>query len=221
MPDDNKTTMEPRKKRVKILSACGECRRKKTKCNGEQPCRSCQKSNAECIYPTAAQMDDRKNHYNTGPSRAALEAIEDRLKTIEDMLRMILQQARLPTSVREADVGYTNSNISYSSSHDGSVTADDPIANDPNINDHRLPSIHNLSAALPPAPPLPVQHLPNPLGLIRHEEPVHHLYQPLAHPMYRPVPQHPSQQHPSSNALPPQSEEEAENCLAPIRKRKR
>ena len=215
MPDDNKTTMEPRKKRVKILSACGECRRKKTKCNGEQPCRSCQKSNTECIYPTAAQMDDRKNHYNAGPSKAALEAIEDRLKAIEDMLRMILQQARPPISVREADIGYTNNTISYSSSHDGSVTTDDPM------DDHRLPSIHNLSATLPPGPPLPLQHLPNPLGLIRHEESTHHLYQPLAHPMYRPVPQHPSQQRSSSNALTSHSEEEAENCLAAMRKRKR
>ncbi|KAI7900701.1 uncharacterized protein BX663DRAFT_411205, partial [Cokeromyces recurvatus] len=78
----------PRKKRAKIMSACGECRRKKTKCNGEQPCRNCQKSNATCIYLTAAQLDDKRNH---GPSKAALEAIEDRLKAIEDMLRTILQ----------------------------------------------------------------------------------------------------------------------------------
>ncbi|ORX50571.1 hypothetical protein DM01DRAFT_241974, partial [Hesseltinella vesiculosa] len=75
---------EPRQKRAKIVSACSECRRKKTKCNGEQPCRNCLKSSAQCIYPTS-HNDDRRN----GPSKQALEAIEDRLKVIEDMLRTI------------------------------------------------------------------------------------------------------------------------------------
>ncbi|KAI9316297.1 hypothetical protein BX666DRAFT_1831446, partial [Dichotomocladium elegans] len=80
---------QPRKKRAKIVSACSECRRKKTKCNGEQPCRSCEKSHVPCVYPSAATaqsqaVDDRRG-------RAQLEAIEERLKTIEDMLRVILQ----------------------------------------------------------------------------------------------------------------------------------
>ncbi|ORY93168.1 hypothetical protein BCR43DRAFT_496443 [Syncephalastrum racemosum] len=89
MPGDEppQATMEPRKKRAKIVSACSECRRKKTKCNGEQPCRNCQKSSVPCVYPSATQNDDRRN----APSKAALEAIEHRLKTIEDMLRTILQ----------------------------------------------------------------------------------------------------------------------------------
>ncbi|ORZ02388.1 hypothetical protein BCR43DRAFT_413458, partial [Syncephalastrum racemosum] len=78
----------PRKKRAKIVSACGECRRKKTKCNGEHPCRSCTKSGAACTYPSATQGQDDKRNI---PSKAALEAIELRLKTIEDMLYAILQ----------------------------------------------------------------------------------------------------------------------------------
>ncbi|KAI9490481.1 hypothetical protein BDB00DRAFT_731426, partial [Zychaea mexicana] len=83
---------QPRKKRAKIVSACGECRRKKTKCNGEQPCRSCEKSGVPCIYPSATQSqgDDKR----TTLSKAALDAIEERLKTIEDMLRVILQSAQ-------------------------------------------------------------------------------------------------------------------------------
>lgn len=87
MPNDEQQPVEPRKKRAKIVSACSECRRKKTKCNGEQPCRSCQKSSTPCVYPAYSQNDDRRNF----PSRVALEAIEERLKTIEDMLRTILQ----------------------------------------------------------------------------------------------------------------------------------
>jgi hypothetical protein len=180
--------IEPRKKRAKIMSACGECRRKKTKCNGEQPCRNCQKSNATCVYPTASQMDDKRNH--NGPSRAALEAIEDRLKTIEDMLKTILQ-SQMPV-------------------HDLDPIAVNNFLNKSNGN-NRLPSIHNLSAAVPataavtappasnnansayhhhphhtisippPAPP-PVHtehhHLPSPLGLVKREnEQYHHPHQ--------------------------------------------
>ncbi|CAO3600519.1 unnamed protein product [Absidia cylindrospora] len=77
---------ETRQKRAKIVSACSECRRKKTKCNGEQPCRNCQKSSVPCVYPTS-HTDDKRN----GPSKAALEAIEERLKAIEDMLKTIVQ----------------------------------------------------------------------------------------------------------------------------------
>ncbi|KAL0084498.1 hypothetical protein F4703DRAFT_1719858, partial [Phycomyces blakesleeanus] len=76
---------EQRKKRAKIVSACSECRRKKTKCNGELPCRNCLKSQVSCIYPS--HSDDKRNT----PSKVALEAIEDRLKAIEDMLKIILQ----------------------------------------------------------------------------------------------------------------------------------
>ncbi|KAI7894180.1 uncharacterized protein EV154DRAFT_108687 [Mucor mucedo] len=85
MPLDEQIA-EPRRKRAKIVSACGECRRKKTKCNGEQPCRNCEKSGVPCIYPSCSNEDKRN-----APSKAALEAIEERLKTIEDMLRTIIK----------------------------------------------------------------------------------------------------------------------------------
>ena len=46
MVDGEKT----RRKRLKVVSACGECRRKKTKCNGEKPCAGCLKARVECKY---------------------------------------------------------------------------------------------------------------------------------------------------------------------------
>lgn len=94
MPTDSQPQQQPaepqtgdtRRKRAKIVSACSECRRKKTKCNGEMPCKNCAKSNARCEYPTL-NNEDRRN----APTKAAVEAIEDRLKTIEEMLRTILE----------------------------------------------------------------------------------------------------------------------------------
>ncbi|KAI9010498.1 hypothetical protein CLU79DRAFT_722809 [Phycomyces nitens] len=41
------TVDKMRRKRLKVVSACQECRRKKTKCNGELPCMSCVKGNIE------------------------------------------------------------------------------------------------------------------------------------------------------------------------------
>ncbi|GAN03037.1 hypothetical protein MAM1_0033d02488 [Mucor ambiguus] len=221
-------TAEPRKKRAKIMSACGECRRKKTKCNGEQPCRNCQKSNAACIYPTASQMDDKRNH--GGPSKAALEAIEDRLKAIEDMLKTILQ-SQLP--VHDLDPVAVNNFLTKSNDYNSN--------NSSNIN-NRLPSIHNLSAALPTdattnapyhhphhhhphhptsssssasshhhhhgmvSPSTPnVNHLPSPIGLMQNEG-------------YQQQQQHPlQQQHPSTIY---QSQEQ-QHSLQPMKKRKR
>ncbi|KAG1438746.1 hypothetical protein G6F56_012536 [Rhizopus delemar] len=87
---------EPLKKRTKIMSACAECRRKKTKCNGEQPCRNCQRASATCIYPTAPNNDDKRNVM----TRAALESIEERLKNIEDMLTALISNQHEPMQQR-------------------------------------------------------------------------------------------------------------------------
>ncbi|KAJ2957521.1 hypothetical protein NQZ79_g6758 [Umbelopsis isabellina] len=77
----------PTRKRLKVVSACSECRRKKTKCNGEKPCHNCAKANVACEYPAATANDEKRNT----SSKAAVEAIEDRLRTIEDMLKTIMK----------------------------------------------------------------------------------------------------------------------------------
>ncbi|KAI8580135.1 hypothetical protein K450DRAFT_271245 [Umbelopsis ramanniana AG] len=91
-------TGDTRRKRAKIVSACSECRRKKTKCNGEIPCKNCAKSGVRCEYPTL-NNEDRRN----APTKAAVEAIEDRLKTIEGMLRTILESGSDPASALDKD----------------------------------------------------------------------------------------------------------------------
>lgn len=48
--NNNAPIDQTRRKRLKVLSACNECRRKKTKCNGEKPCTGCLKANVECKY---------------------------------------------------------------------------------------------------------------------------------------------------------------------------
>ncbi|KAI8074830.1 hypothetical protein BC940DRAFT_286737 [Gongronella butleri] len=44
----------PRRKRLKVATACTECRRRKTKCDGTQPCANCIKSKSNCFYVAPA-----------------------------------------------------------------------------------------------------------------------------------------------------------------------
>jgi hypothetical protein len=109
-----------RRKRLKVVSACSECRRKKTKCNGEKPCAGCIKTNMDCKYsnspkskpvtqrPLAASSTlaihsapQRQPVYqsptiNTAAdstkTTATIQAIENRLGVIEDILQILLKQ---------------------------------------------------------------------------------------------------------------------------------
>ncbi|KAG0741001.1 hypothetical protein G6F57_004516 [Rhizopus arrhizus] len=100
-----------KRKRLKVISACGECRRKKTKCNGEYPCTGCLKARVECKYvinqkpgaPTSVIRERLNNnvHLITQPVRKKslpepsppitnIQSIEERLSAIENILRNLL-----------------------------------------------------------------------------------------------------------------------------------
>ncbi|KAI8137187.1 hypothetical protein BJV82DRAFT_583919 [Fennellomyces sp. T-0311] len=107
-----------RRKRLKVVSACGECRRKKTKCNGENPCTGCIKAKVECKYvtshktrtfvrsPAMMMSTDKTQQHHASPQQpqqahhqqqqqqqqpVSVEAIEERLGVIENILRALLK----------------------------------------------------------------------------------------------------------------------------------
>ncbi|EPB83058.1 hypothetical protein HMPREF1544_10195 [Mucor circinelloides 1006PhL] len=168
MPLEEQQT-EVRRKRAKIVSACGECRRKKTKCNGEHPCRNCEKSGVPCVYPSSSANDDKRN----APSKAALEAIEERLKTIEDMLRTIIK----PQNMISVDMDPVVNNFLHRDSKSSSSSVSSPPPppppqkqmntppppTSPSQQSNRLPSIRSLSSSYTAEPKLEPRDLP-PLG---------------------------------------------------------
>ncbi|KAI8974633.1 hypothetical protein BDB01DRAFT_805840 [Pilobolus umbonatus] len=88
-----------RRKRLKVVSACCECRRKKTKCNGETPCTGCIKAHVECKYncpqkPTTSPEPIKKytKPIKTPTHRLhqSIQSIEERLGAIENILRTLL-----------------------------------------------------------------------------------------------------------------------------------
>ncbi|KAI9243420.1 hypothetical protein BY458DRAFT_530688 [Sporodiniella umbellata] len=165
MPLDEQS-IEPRKKRAKIMSACTECRRKKTKCNGEIPCRSCEKSRVTCVYPSSSANDDKKNT----ASKAALEAIEERLKVIEEMLRTIIRAQNI-YAIEDNTVNSflhrdSRSSVSSAASPPQNVHTPPPPTS-PLIQLNRLPPIHNLSSSHTAEPILDHRDLPS-FGFQKH-----------------------------------------------------
>ncbi|KAF9111530.1 hypothetical protein BGX27_004788 [Mortierella sp. AM989] len=60
-----------KRQRVRIQQACSECRRQKIKCDGQKPCKSCKKSDRNCLYNASASgtsspssKDDQPNHHH-------------------------------------------------------------------------------------------------------------------------------------------------------------
>ncbi|KAF9435077.1 hypothetical protein BGZ76_006955, partial [Entomortierella beljakovae] len=43
-----------KRQRVRIQQACSECRRQKIKCDGQKPCKSCKKSDRNCVYNSSS-----------------------------------------------------------------------------------------------------------------------------------------------------------------------
>ncbi|KAH8552350.1 fungal-specific transcription factor domain-containing protein [Umbelopsis sp. PMI_123] len=68
-------------KRNKISRACDECRKRKVKCDGAQPCYRCRKSDTTCIFVKSAPR--------RGPPKQYVELLETRLRMVEKALTFL------------------------------------------------------------------------------------------------------------------------------------
>ncbi|KAI8382278.1 fungal-specific transcription factor domain-containing protein [Blakeslea trispora] len=73
-------------KRIKISRACDECRKRKVKCDGVQPCSRCRKSNTECVF---AKLPPKR-----GPPKQYMENLENRLQRVEKALKSLTLPVR-------------------------------------------------------------------------------------------------------------------------------
>ncbi|KAB8072998.1 fungal-specific transcription factor domain-containing protein [Aspergillus leporis] len=88
--DDSKSAKEllPMQKRRRVTRACDECRRKKIKCDGKQPCTHCTVYSYECTY-------DQPSNRRRNPAPQYVEALETRLHKAEALLRVVLPDINL------------------------------------------------------------------------------------------------------------------------------
>lgn len=73
----------PMQKRRRVTRACDECRRKKIKCDGKQPCTHCTVYSYDCTY-------DQPSNRRRNPAPQYIEALESRLQKAEAILRSVL-----------------------------------------------------------------------------------------------------------------------------------
>ncbi|THC96105.1 hypothetical protein EYZ11_004427 [Aspergillus tanneri] len=78
----------PMQKRRRVTRACDECRRKKIKCDGKQPCTHCTVYSYECTY-------DQPSNRRRNPAPQYVEALETRLHKAEALLRVVLPDINL------------------------------------------------------------------------------------------------------------------------------
>ncbi|KAE8451957.1 hypothetical protein EG329_002121 [Mollisiaceae sp. DMI_Dod_QoI] len=78
----------PLQKRRRVTRACDECRRKKIKCDGKQPCTHCTVYSYDCTY-------DQPSNRRRNPAPQYIEALENRLQRAETLLRTVLPNVDL------------------------------------------------------------------------------------------------------------------------------
>ncbi|KAF5023348.1 hypothetical protein F66182_4586 [Fusarium sp. NRRL 66182] len=91
LDDDNERSggpSQPIQKRRRVTRACDECRRKKIKCDGKQPCTHCSVYSYECTY-------DKPSNRRRNPAPQYIEALESRLQRAESLLHKFMPDVDL------------------------------------------------------------------------------------------------------------------------------
>lgn len=68
----------PRKRKL----ACQNCRRRRRKCNMEEPCSNCIKFSTDCVF---TQLDLRNKRYST----TYVEALQNQIRTLKEQLQIL------------------------------------------------------------------------------------------------------------------------------------
>ncbi|KAJ6170600.1 hypothetical protein N7485_007946 [Penicillium canescens] len=109
----------PMQKRRRVGRACDECRRKKIKCDGKQPCTHCTVYSYECSY-------DQPSNRRRNPAPQYVEALENRLSKAEALLRTVLPNVNLDDP--QLDVHATEQRLAAQKGKDATEGAKQPIA---------------------------------------------------------------------------------------------
>lgn len=78
-PLNRRSSISSENSKKKSSRACAPCRKRKVKCNGQQPCDRCSKTEAACVYDKPQQKKDTPKPIS--------ENHEPRLKALEQFLK--------------------------------------------------------------------------------------------------------------------------------------
>ncbi|KAL9129984.1 MAG: hypothetical protein Q9217_001706 [Psora testacea] len=87
----------PIQKRRRVTRACDECRKKKIKCDGKQPCTHCSVYSYECTY-------DQPSNRRRNPTPQYVEALEMKLQRAETILKSVMPEVNLDGPVLDMSI---------------------------------------------------------------------------------------------------------------------
>ena len=99
------TTLASARGARRVLQACENCRRKKTRCPGERPrCSNCSRLRQHCQYPSTELQSNGES-----AAQSSIRTLEDRLSQLEDKLDLILERpGAAPTQAETPQTTGTN-----------------------------------------------------------------------------------------------------------------
>ncbi|KAH7000789.1 fungal-specific transcription factor domain-containing protein [Ilyonectria destructans] len=108
----------------RIGEACIPCRRKKARCTGERPCRSCVRSSHHCIYSREQHRDIGALADTLLSEAGPIESTSQRLSRVESKLDQIFQRLDqlVPHSRQPPHSSESSANAAPAHSLDGSTT---------------------------------------------------------------------------------------------------
>lgn len=132
--------------------SCFNCRRRKSRCNRQNPCGFCSKAGVECLYPFTGRMPTRQHNSATAAvpssrtpprkqSQAQVQELLSRLRQLENVVDSLKAQAQ----DKDFIPGHTDSGNTSPSRNDESSTAGEEESS---IDAHTISSRHNLSYGL-------------------------------------------------------------------------
>ncbi|KAI8333145.1 hypothetical protein BC941DRAFT_435213 [Chlamydoabsidia padenii] len=85
-------------RRLSSGSACETCRRRKTKCDGSNPCAFCAANHLKCVNNTERR---KRTSISATPDHEAMDRIEDRLRRIEQLMTVFSPSPLSQSFVRQ------------------------------------------------------------------------------------------------------------------------
>lgn len=95
-PEDDHEAQE--KKRLRTKTACDYCRKRKSKCNGENPCSNCLTHSKDCTYTVVPKVRKKRVSKSLSNSKDkkhnpnSIQGLNSRLSTLEGLLSKLVKR---------------------------------------------------------------------------------------------------------------------------------
>lgn len=98
-------------KRQKIKKACDNCRNRKIKCDGEQPCGRCHSSGTRCLY---THVEKKRTVTKKADKASTIQNLNQRMNKMESLITTLIDKLNTGTASRSPSAEESNDSTSTS-----------------------------------------------------------------------------------------------------------